>query len=134
MSETLNDFTTMTFRFAGFVLTVFPHVDCNRLGTNWGSGCGGGGRGLLKDVTYSFHLVYMSTYIFRILKTLSCSVFIVVMQTSSCSFSKGRISCLEFCGCRNEGCRNKWNMIHDNDDNNDSDNVDSDDEKNEALY
>ena len=32
----------MAFRFAGFVLTVFPHVDCNKLGTNGGGGGGGG--------------------------------------------------------------------------------------------
>ena len=42
MSETPNYFATMTFRFADFVLTVFPHVDCNRLGTNGGGGGGGG--------------------------------------------------------------------------------------------
>ena len=45
---------------------------------------------------------------------------------------KCRISCSEFCGCRNEGCKNKWNMMHDNDDNNDSDNYDSDN-KNHIL-
>ena len=81
----------MTFRFAGFVLTVFPHVECNRLVTNWGG----------------------------------------VEGTSSCSCSKDRTSCSEFCGCRNEGCRNKWNMMRDDDGDNDSDNDDPDDENNE---
>ena len=87
MSETLNYFTTMAFRFAGFVLTVFPHVDCNKLGTNGGGGGGGGvvgrcgvGRSLLIDATYSFDLVYMFAFIFRILKILSCSVFSAAMQ------------------------------------------------------
>ena len=53
---------------------------------------------------------------------------------TSCSCSKGRISCSEFCGCKNGGCRNKWNMMRDNDDNNDSDNDDSHDENNEWFY
>lgn len=52
-------------------------------------------------------------------------------KTSSCSCSKGRLSCLEFCGFRNEGYRNKWNMMRDKDDDNDSNNCDSDDENDE---
>ena len=63
----------MAFRFSGFVLTVFLHVDCNRLSTSGSGGGGNGGRGLI-DATYSFDLVYMSTFIFKILKVLSCSV------------------------------------------------------------
>ena len=55
----------------------------------------------------------------------------VAEGTSSCSCSKDRTSCSEFCGCRNEGCRNKWNMMRDDDGDNDSDNDDSDDENNE---
>ena len=53
-------------------------------------------------------------------------------KTSSCSCSKGRISCSEFCGCKNEGCRNKWNMTY-GDDDNDSDNYESDDSDDEYL-
>ena len=52
-------------------------------------------------------------------------------KISSCSCSKGRLSCSEFCGCRNEGCRNKWNMMCDDDEDNDSDYFDSDDENDE---
>ena len=73
LSETLNYCITMAFRFSGFVLTVFLHVDCNRLGTSGSGGGGNGGRGLI-DATYSFDLVYMSTFTFKILKVLSCSV------------------------------------------------------------
>lgn len=51
-------------------------------------------------------------------------------KTSSCSFSKGRISFSKFCGCRNEGCRNKWNMMYDDEDN-DHNNYDADDENEE---
>ena len=50
----------------------------------------------------------------------------VVEGTSSCSCSKDRTSCSEFCGCRN-----KWNMMRDDDGDNDSDNDDPDDENNE---
>ena len=42
-----------------------------------------------------------------------------------------RLSCLECCGYRNEGCRNKWNMMCDDDDNNDSNDGDLYDENNE---
>ena len=56
--------------FAGFVLTVFPHVGCSRLGTNGG----GDGGDLLVDITYSLDLVYMSTFISKILKICNCSV------------------------------------------------------------
>ena len=63
------------------------------------------------------------------LKILFCLV--LQCKTSSCSCSKGRISCLELCGCRNEGCRNKWNLMRDDDDDNDNDNYDSGDKNNE---
>ena len=48
--------------------------------------------------------------------------------------SKGRISCSEFCGCRNEWCRNKWNMMRGDGDDNDSVNDDSDDENNDFFF
>ena len=82
---------------------------------------------LLINATYSLNLVYMSTFIFKILKNLNCYL-VSQCQTSSCSCSMGRTSCLEFCGCRNEGCRNKCNMMPDDVGNNDSNNCDSDDE------
>ena len=82
---------------------------------------------LLIDATYSLNLVYMSTLLFKILKKLICCL-VSQCQTSSCSCSMGKTSCLEFCGCTNEGCRNKWNMMPDDVDNNDSNNCDSDDE------
>ena len=59
-------------RFAGFVLNVFPHVGCNKLGVNRSGG--GSDRDLLIDANYSLDLNYLSTFTFQILKILSCSV------------------------------------------------------------
>ena len=38
---------------------------------------------------------------------------------------------MESCDCRNEGCREKWNMMRENDDDNEGNNYDSDDENDE---
>ena len=111
-------------RFAGLVLNVFPRVGCNKLRANRSGG--GSDRDPLIDANYSLDLIYLSTFT----NTKNTQLFCLVLQskTSSCSCSKGRISCSEFCGCRKEGCRNKWNMMRDDDDDNDSDSYDSDDE------
>ena len=55
-------------------------------------------------------------------------------KNSSCSFSKGRVSSLEFCLCLNEGCRSKWNMMLEDDDDNGSDKCDSYDENDDVLH
>ena len=53
------------------------------------------------------------------------------MQNFFIQLFKGQNICLESCDCRNEGCREKWNMMRENDDDNEGNNYDSDDENDE---